>query len=117
RALGLDTNVDPAGNLHLTLAGADRKAKRWVTGSHLDAVPDGGNFDGAVGVVAGMTVAHALRRANIVPPADFTVIAFRAEEGSSWFRGEHKSHFGSRALLGQLSREEMNAAVSIANGK
>lgn len=117
RALGLDTSVDPAGNLHLTLAGADRKAKRWVTGSHLDAVPDGGNFDGAVGVVAGMTVVHALRRANIVPPADFTIIAFRAEEGSSWFRGEHKSHFGSRALLGQLSREEMNAAVSVANGK
>jgi len=117
KALGLETRVDPVGNLHLTLAGADRKARRWLTGSHLDAVPDGGNFDGAVGVVAGMTVAHALRQANIMLPADFTVIAFRAEEGSSWFRGEHKSHFGSRALLGQLSRKEMNDAVSIVNGK
>lgn len=116
RELGMEVSVDCAGNLHMTLPGRDRSAPRWLTGSHLDAVPDGGNFDGAAGVVAGLTVAHALRRSGAPLPADLTVIGFRAEEGSSWFAGPHKSHFGSRALLGQLPRQEMEAATSLADG-
>src|SRR5687768_824702 len=50
RELGLETDVDPAGNLYMTLPGRDRAAPRWMVGSHLDSVPRGGNFDGAAGV-------------------------------------------------------------------
>lgn len=115
--LGLEIQVDVAGNLLMTLAGSDRAAPGWMTGSHLDAVPDGGNYDGAAGVVAGLVVAHAMRRAGFIPRADFTIVAFRAEEGSSWFAGPHKSHFGSRAMLGQLSQNELRNATSLADGK
>ena len=117
RALGLEVRVEGAGNLIMTLPGTDRQAPGWMTGSHLDAVPDGGNYDGAAGVVAGLAVVHAMRSAGVVPRADLAVVAFRAEEGSSWFSGPHKSHFGSRAMLGQLSQQELREARSLADGR
>ena len=52
--LGLETNADPIGNLYCTLPGTDRGAKRVLLGSHLDTVVNGGNFDGAAGVLAGL---------------------------------------------------------------
>lgn len=113
RRLGMQVQTDCAGNLHMTLSCGRMQAKRWLTGSHLDAVPDGGNFDGAAGVIGGLMVAHALQHHQLRLDHDLTVIAFRAEEASSWFKGPHKSHFGSRALLGQLSAEEMTAAKSL----
>ena len=53
-AIGLETRVDPVGNLYMTLPGVDRAARRVILGSHLDSVPQGGNFDGAAGVLAGL---------------------------------------------------------------
>jgi N-carbamoyl-L-amino-acid hydrolase len=114
--LGMLREVDDAGNLHLTWPGSGGQG-RWITGSHLDAVPDGGNYDGAAGVIAGLAVVHALRCAGLRLGCGFTVIGFRGEEGSSWFRGTHKSHFGSRALLGQLGAAEMRSALSVTDGK
>ena len=113
RELKMEVDTDCAGNLHMTYRSARSSAKRWLTGSHLDSVPDGGNFDGAAGVIAGLTVVHALQHNQLSLDEDLTVIAFRAEEASSWFKGPHKSHFGSRALLGQLSDHEMDAAQSL----
>lgn len=66
---GLRVEVDPAGNLSGHTSGADGNV--W-TGSHLDSVPNGGKFDGALGVVAGI---EAVERAGTG-----TVVAFRDEE-------------------------------------
>ena len=55
-ALGCDARTDPAGNLYMTLPGADPQKPALIVGSHLDTVPHGGNFDGAAGVVAGLAV-------------------------------------------------------------
>lgn len=117
RELHLDIRTDAAGNLLMTRPGRDSAAPGWLTGSHLDAVPGGGNFDGAAGVIAGLVALHAMRRAGVEAEADITVIATRGEEGSSWFSGPHKSHFGGRAALGRLSAEEMNAATSVVDGR
>lgn len=114
--LDLETATDAAGNLYLTYPGRDRTAPGWVTGSHLDSVPAGGNFDGAAGVVAGLAALHAFRTAGARPACDVTVMATRAEEGSSWFEGPHKSHFGSRAALGQIAEPEMRAARQVDDG-
>ena len=62
-ALGLEIAIDPAGNMLMTLPGADRTAKRIVLGSHLDSVPQGGNYDGAAGVLAGLATVAGMRRA------------------------------------------------------
>lgn len=96
-ALGLETRTDAIGNLYVTLPGADRDAPALMTGSHLDSVPHGGNFDGAAGVIAGLVLLERLRDGP-QPPCDVTLMAIRAEE-MIWFP-EH--YLGSRAAFGVL---------------
>src|SRR5262245_37202102 len=52
--MGLEIHRDHAANLLMTLIGNNRDAPRLMTGSHLDSVANGGNFDGAAGVIAGL---------------------------------------------------------------
>ncbi|MBR0644883.1 hydantoinase/carbamoylase family amidase [Plastoroseomonas hellenica] len=103
-ALGLEARSDPVGNLYLTLPGTDRAAKRVVLGSHLDSVQQGGNFDGAAGVLAGLATVAGMKRAGFVPGRDVTVMAIRAEEAGAWFP---TSYPGSRGALGLLKPEEL----------
>jgi beta-ureidopropionase / N-carbamoyl-L-amino-acid hydrolase len=102
--LGLEVHADPVGNLHMTLPGADRAAKRLVLGSHLDSVRQGGNYDGAAGVLAGLAAVAGMRRAGFTPGRDVTVLAIRAEEAGAWFP---TSYPGSRGALGTLRSEEL----------
>ena len=96
--LGLEVSVDAIGNLFLTLPGRDRAAARIIMGSHLDSVPQGGNFDGAAGVVAGLCLLSAMRRARVALPCDLTVMAIRAEE-SAWFDIAYLGSAGAFGLL------------------
>lgn len=96
--LGLRIEQDAAANLYMTLPGRDPAAKRVIVGSHLDSVPHGGNFDGAAGVVAGLTAVAALQQLGITLACDLTVMGIRAEE-SIWFQ---VSYIGSRGALGML---------------
>ena len=96
--IGLQISVDAIGNLFMTLPGRDRSAPRIIIGSHLDSVPQGGNFDGAAGVVAGVCVLAAMRRAAVVPDQDLSVMAIRGEE-SAWF---DVAYIGSGGAFGLL---------------
>jgi N-carbamoyl-L-amino-acid hydrolase len=102
--LGLECRADPVGNLLMTLPGGDRAQKRVLLGSHLDSVKEGGNFDGAAGVLAGLAAVAGMRRASFVPGRDVTVVALRAEEAGSWFP---ISYPGSRGALGLLKPAEL----------
>ena len=104
-ALGLTINTDHAGNLYMTLKGADPDLPRLVIGSHLDSVRSGGNYDGAAGVLAGLAVVAGLVRAGFRPARDITVMAIRSEEAGSWFP---VSYVGSRAALGRLPPEALD---------
>ena len=117
RALDLAITVDPFGNLYMTLPGRDRTAPCWIAGSHLDSVPCAGNYDGAAGVVAGITAVAAFRKCGLVPARSISVMGIRAEEVSSWFGGNHNGHFGCRSALGRLPREELLSAVNTATGE
>ena len=97
-AIGLEVSADAIGNLYMTLPGQERQAPKILVGSHLDSVPQGGNYDGAAGVVAGLSVMSALTRAQIVPECDLSVMAIRAEE-SAWF---DVAYLGSSGALGLL---------------
>ena len=103
-SLGLEMRNDHAGNLYLTLPGADRAAKQVIVGSHLDSVPRGGNYDGAAGVVAGLAAVAGMRRAGYTPARDVTVMVTRAEEGGAWFAAGYP---GARAALGILPPENL----------
>jgi N-carbamoyl-L-amino-acid hydrolase len=99
RDLGFEIDHDAAANTYVTLPGSDRTRPRVVIGSHLDSVADGGNFDGAAGVIAGLIAIKALRESGYRPICDIVVMGIRAEE-SVWFS---TTFFGSSAALGKLS--------------
>jgi N-carbamoyl-L-amino-acid hydrolase len=95
--LGLSHEWDRAGNLWLSLPEENRTEPYVVVGSHADSVPQGGNFDGLAGIVAGMLMLLQLRgRHEQAPP--LRVLALRGEE-SAWYG---KAYLGSLSLLGKL---------------
>lgn len=108
QTLGLEQRIDAAGNLYLTLPGRDRSLPAIMTGSHLDSVPEGGNYDGAAGVVAGMAMLARWRRAGRTPHRDITVDGARAagnaariDVGATYGIGERTSLFVN--AMAQLS--------------
>jgi N-carbamoyl-L-amino-acid hydrolase len=110
--IGLEVSIDAIGNLMMTLPGQDRLAPRFMIGSHLDSVPQGGNFDGAAGVVAGLCAVSALKQVGERPPCDITVMGIRAEE-SAWF---DIAYLGSGGAFGLLDPACLTIARSD-NGK
>lgn len=102
---GLEIHRDAALNLYMTLPGQSRQAPVVMTGSHLDSVPRGGNFDGAAGVVAGLAILVGWAKAGHRPLRDVTVMAIRAEE-SAWFP---VSYIGSKAAFGKLPAQALQA--------
>ncbi len=103
RALGLDVSNDDVGNLYLTLKGRNPQAGTFLIASHLDSVPQGGNFDGAAGVIAGMAIVASWKRAAFVRDYDIAVMCIRAEE-STWFP---YSYIGSKGALGLLPADAL----------
>lgn len=93
---GLLVRDDDAGNLSGVLLCDDPDAQTLMIGSHLDTVPNGGRYDGAIGVLAGLECLRTLNEQHIKLPFHVEVINFTDEEGT-W-----QSLFGSRGLTGQL---------------
>lgn len=101
---GLATRVDAAGNLIGRLNGrADGPAV--VTGSHIDTVRDGGKYDGALGVLAGIAAVAALRAAGLTSDRPIEVIALCEEEASRFT----SAFWGSRAIFGLIGKDEPEA--------
>ncbi len=109
---GLATAWDGAANLVITLDGLQPDLPYVVCGSHLDAVPQGGNYDGSAGVIAGLVCLARIRAEGVIPPRTLKVLVLRGEE-SAWFG---KPYLGSSALFGQLAEEDL-ALKSHSNGQ
>ena len=99
RAAGLTVNVDVAGNIFGRRAGTDASLKPIVFGSHIDSVPDGGNFDGNVGSLAAIEVAQTFQETNVRTRHPLEVVIWANEEGGL---------YGSRAVSGQLTQHELS---------
>ena len=101
REAGLEASRDAAANTVGRLAGSEPELPEVWSGSHLDTPPDGGRFDGALGVLLALDAAEAI--ASQGPPRrTLKVIACRLEEGPRFGRGV----FGSRAICGELEDDE-----------
>lgn len=94
RAAGLAPRVDAAGNIVARLEGRDAKAFPIVIGSHVDSVPDGGNYDGALGSFAAIEVARTLRERGERLRHPLEVVVWANEEGGT---------IGSQAAVGHLA--------------
>lgn len=104
RDLNLEICDDAAGNVWMRLPGTDSSLPAFVSGSHADSVPEGGNYDGSAGVTAALAVAWWMRRTHFTPKRDYVVLVMRCEESS--FFG--KAYIGSLAFTGQLTTNETN---------
>lgn len=82
REAGLEVRVDAIGNMFARRAGSDAHAPPVVMGSHLDTQPNGGKFDGAYGVMAGLEAMRALNDAGVRTRAPLEVACWTNEEGS-----------------------------------
>ena len=98
RAAKLDTRIDAAGNISGRRAGRDSRLPPLLFGSHIDSVPGGGNYDGNVGSLGAIEVAHTLAEHNYVTSHPLEVIIFQNEEGGL---------IGSRAVSGELEEAEL----------
>jgi len=111
-ALGLAIKSDPACNQYITLPGQS-DGPEIVIGSHLDSVPMGGNFDGAAGVLMGLSIISGFVSSRRLPILPITLMVIRAEE-SAWFAA---SYIGSRASFGQLSAQELETVIRAGDGE
>jgi beta-ureidopropionase / N-carbamoyl-L-amino-acid hydrolase len=103
---GLELERDAAANLVVTLPGRDPKLPAVVTGSHMDSVPQGGNYDGAAGIVAGLMCLLRMKTEGNIPLSPIRLYGLRGEE-SAWFG---KAYIGSSALFGQLTLHDLERA-------
>lgn len=98
---GLIYAVDGAGNQSGILKSNQPGAKTLLIGSHFDSVPDGGRFDGALGVVAALEAALTLKEAGEALPFHLEVINFTDEEGTL------VGLLGSGAVTGTVKRASL----------
>ncbi len=103
RAAKLDTSIDAAGNLIGRRAGSDASLKPILFGSHIDSVPEGGNYDGDVGSLGAIEVAQTLAENNITTRHPLEVVIFQNEEGGL---------IGSEAMIGVLTDKELDHVSS-----
>ena len=99
RGAGLDVSVDFAGNIFGRRAGSVPGLKPIVFGSHIDSVPEGGNYDGNVGSLAAIEVAQTLSEQRTATRHPLEVVVWSNEEGGL---------YGSRAVSGQLTEHELS---------
>ncbi len=99
---GLDYAQDGAGNQSAILFSNPPSAKRILAGSHLDSVPNGGRYDGALGLLAAFEALRTLKDHGIQPKITLEAINFTDEEGAIM------GLMGSRALVGQLVPEDLD---------
>jgi N-carbamoyl-L-amino-acid hydrolase len=94
----LDPRIDSAGNIIASRAGRDASRKPILFGSHIDSVPEGGNYDGNVGSMAAIEVAQSLGEQGITTKHPLEVVVWQNEEGGL---------YGSRGVSGQLTPDEL----------
>lgn len=102
--LGLDVETDRNGNIWAWWGDA-AAGDAVVTGSHLDSVPDGGNYDGPLGVASALAAVAELKRRGIAPRRPLAVVCFTDEEGGRF----GVACIGSRLAAGVLAPERARA--------
>ena len=105
QSAGLSLRVDAVGNMFARWVGSVPDAAAVATGSHIDAIPNAGKFDGVVGVLGGITAIEALQEAGFKPMRSIEVVVFTAEEPTRFGIG----CLGSRMLAGALPLDKVAA--------
>ena len=105
RAAGLAVRQDAVGNTFARWQGSNPAAPAVGTGSHLDAIPNAGKYDGVVGVLGGLEAIRALQRAGFHPKNSIELLLFTSEEPTRFGIGCLGSRLLSGALSGDVARK------------
>src|ERR1700730_16197183 len=95
---GLTPHIDAAGNIFARRPGTDPSLPPVLFGSHIDSVPNGGNFDGDLGSLAAIEVVETRRESGVTTRRPLEVVVWSNEEGVAFNNGLA----GSRAAAGHL---------------
>ncbi len=106
-AVDLAVRHDSIGNIFARWIGSDPKAPAVGTGSHIDAIPNAGKYDGVVGVLGGLEAIRALQRSGFRPKHSIELLVFTSEEPTRFGIG----CLGSRLLSGTLSAEAAEVLI------
>jgi N-carbamoyl-L-amino-acid hydrolase len=98
---GLAVRQDAIGNIFARWKGTDPAAPAVGTGSHIDAIPNAGKYDGVVGVLGGLEAIRALQQSGFRPKNSLELLVFATEEPTRFGIG----CLGSRLLSGTLSAD------------
>jgi N-carbamoyl-L-amino-acid hydrolase len=98
---GLVIREDAVGNTFARWVGSEEHAATVATGSHIDAIPNAGKFDGTVGVMGGLEAIRALQRSGFRPRRSIELVPFISEEPTRFGMG----CLGSRMMAGTLGPE------------
>ncbi|HTK78082.1 MAG TPA: M20/M25/M40 family metallo-hydrolase, partial [Gemmataceae bacterium] len=109
---GLRVRVDAIGNVFARWDGSEPGLPAVGTGSHIDAIPHSGRYDGTVGVFGGVEAIRALKAAGVQPRRSIELLTFTSEEPTRFGVG----CVGSRALSGALAAEKL-AELRDADGR
>jgi N-carbamoyl-L-amino-acid hydrolase len=112
REAELKIREDAVGNIFARWEGSDKKLPAVATGSHIDAIPNAGKYDGVVGVLGAIEAIRALKKSGFQPKRSIELIIFTAEEPTRFGIG----CLGSRLLGGVLTPEKA-AALRDRDGK
>jgi N-carbamoyl-L-amino-acid hydrolase len=102
REAELKIREDAVGNIFARWEGSDKKLSAVATGSHIDAIPNAGKYDGVVGVLGAIEAIRALKKSSFRPKRSIELIIFTAEEPTRFGIG----CLGSRLLGGVLPPEK-----------
>jgi N-carbamoyl-L-amino-acid hydrolase len=100
--LDLALREDAVGNIFARWSGQDPDLPAVATGSHIDAIPNAGKYDGVVGVLGALEAIHGLKRSGFKPRRSIELVIFTAEEPTRFGIG----CLGSRLLTGALAPEQ-----------
>ena len=106
RGAGLNTRIDTAGNIIARKEGTSPDLAAIALGSHIDTVPNGGKYDGALGVIGAIEVAQILEDTQTKLRHPLEIVVFTNEEGTRFKRWL----FGRRAMAGLLEPDDETAA-------
>lgn len=101
-AAGLTIHEDAVGNTFARWAGSEPELAPVGTGSHIDAIPNAGMYDGCVGVLGGLEAIRVLQQLGFKPRRSIELVIFTAEEPTRFGIG----CLGSRMMAGGLSAEQ-----------
>lgn len=111
-AEGFTVRVDAVGNTFIRWQGTDRNLPAIATGSHIDAIPHAGMYDGTVGVLGGLEAMRALKSSGFKPPRSIELVLLTSEEPTRFGIG----CIGSRLLAGTIDTKRADSLPDLLPG-